>query len=96
MKRVRLLQPAEREMLDAACYYQSQSKVLSVEFLEKVGSAFHDIAMNPERCPVICHEIRRRRVYRFPYAVLYRIESAEIIVVAVAHLRRRPEYWTER
>ena len=96
MKLVRLLQPAEREMVDAACYYQSQSSGLGVEFLDKVESAFHDIAMNPDRWPVILHEIRRRLVYRFPYAVLYRIESAEIIVVAVAHLRRRPESWTER
>ena len=82
-------------MLDAACYYQSQSPGLGKEFLDKVESAFSDVAANPERWPVIRHEIRRRLIHRFPYAVFYRIEPAEIVVLAIAHLRRRPEYWTE-
>jgi len=42
--------------------YQSQPPGLGAEFLDKVESVFRDIAMNPERWPVIRHEIRRRVV----------------------------------
>jgi len=30
---------------------------------------------------------------RFPFKVLYRVSSNVIVVVAVAHDRRRPGYW---
>lgn len=41
-------------------------------------------------------EIRRRRIERFPYAIVF-VESAdEYVVVAVMHLRRRPGYWLSR
>jgi hypothetical protein len=35
-------------------------------------------------------------VPRFPYRVVYRNRPDEIVVVAVAHLRRRPGYWKNR
>jgi len=83
-------------MLDAARYYEEQAPGLGKEFLQKLESAFDDIAANPERWAVIRHEVRRRLIHRFPYAVLYRVEPTEVVVLAVAHLRRRPEYWIER
>ena len=46
--------------------------------------------------PVIEAELRRRLVRRFPFGILYRIEPEEIVIVAVAHLRRKPGYWRER
>jgi hypothetical protein len=36
------------------------------------------------------------RVARFPYAVLYSIVGERIRVIAVAHDRRRPFYWSGR
>jgi hypothetical protein len=33
---------------------------------------------------------------RFPYLVFYRILDADIEIVAVAHEKRRPGYWTNR
>jgi len=45
---------------------------------------------------VPCGGIRKRPVHRFPYAVLYRVDPDEIVVVAVMHQRRRPDYWRSR
>jgi plasmid stabilization system protein ParE len=39
---------------------------------------------------------RRVLVPRFPYQVVYRLMSTEIVIVAVAHLKRRPGYWRRR
>jgi hypothetical protein len=35
-------------------------------------------------------------IERFPYAVVYGIEDETIIVIAIAHTRRKPTYWVER
>lgn len=93
---VRLLQPADQEMFDAAAYYELQVPGLGRAFLDKVDSAVSDIAENPERWPVLRLDVRRRLIHRFPYGLLYRLDSDEVVVLAVAHLRRHPAYWIGR
>ena len=41
-------------------------------------------------------EIRRCLIARFPYGLIYGIDGDTIVVVAVAHLHRRPRYWIDR
>ena len=96
MKTVSLLHPAEQEMLDAAAYYESRVPGLGAAFLDKVASAVVDIAEGPQRWTVIQPHIRRRLIHRFPYGLLYRVDPDEIVVLAIAHLHRRPTYWMER
>ncbi len=96
MKIVRMVQPAEQEMLDAAAYYELQVSGLGQDFLAKIASAVTDIAENPERWPVIRLNVRRRLVHRFPYGMLYRVDPDEVVVLAVAHLHRHPAYWVGR
>jgi len=33
---------------------------------------------------------------RFPYSVVYRVRTSELLVIAFAHQRRRPNYWRHR
>ena len=40
--------------------------------------------------------VRRRLVQRFPFAILYQSGPGDLSVIAVMHLRRRPDYWTKR
>jgi len=39
---------------------------------------------------------RRILLRRFPYQIVYRLKPDGIVVVAVAHLKRRPGYWKSR
>ena len=96
MKPVRLLRPAEQELIEAAAYYEKQVSGLGHAFLDKVEAALDDIAEHPDRWPLIAGPVRRRLVYRFPYGILYRTEPAEVLVLAIAHLHRRPLYWRSR
>lgn len=96
MKTVRFLQPAENEMLEAAFYYEQQSGGLGKDFLNKVQSAVDDIVQHPTRWPKARASIRRRLVHRFPYVILYENQSQEVLIVAVMHLRRHPNYWIGR
>jgi hypothetical protein len=41
-------------------------------------------------------EVRHCLVHRFPYGVLYSVESEGIFILAVMHLRRDPDYWRFR
>lgn len=40
--------------------------------------------------------LRRWPLRRFPYYVLYNVDGAALLILAVAHERRRPGYWGER
>lgn len=96
MKPVRLLGPAEQEMLEAAQYYELHAPGLSGDFLDSIESAIQDIGENPERWPIVYSGVRRRLIRRFPFGLLYRSEPKEVIVLAVMHLHRRPSYWVDR
>ena len=40
--------------------------------------------------------VRSKGVNGFPYRVIYFVQGAQLMVVAVAHAKRRPGYWRER
>jgi plasmid stabilization system protein ParE len=96
MKPVRFIQPAEQEMLDASLYYERKAHGLGEDFLDKVDAAVGDAAENPQRWPILRNNVRRRLVRRYPYAVLYRDDFDEIVILAVMHLKRHPSYWFKR
>ncbi|OGW13567.1 MAG: hypothetical protein A3G93_10400 [Nitrospinae bacterium RIFCSPLOWO2_12_FULL_45_22] len=96
MKPAVLLPEAEQEMLEAARYYEAQATGLGVDYLSEVEHAVRTIEEVPATWPIIEGELRRRLIRRFPFGILYRIEPEEIVIVAVAHLRRKPGYWKER
>lgn len=96
MKPLIFLPEAEQEMIEAALYYQSQTSGLGVDFLSEVEHALKFIIESPNTYPILKGELRRRLLRRFPFGILYRVDPEEIVVTAVAHLRRRPGYWKKR
>lgn len=96
MKPIIFLPEAEEEMNEAARYYDSQASGLGTDYLSEVERAVETIAESPMTWPKIEGDLRRRLVRRFPFGILYFIEIEEIVIVAVAHLRRRPGYWKKR
>lgn len=65
-------------------------------FALEIDRALDAIVGAPERWPLRPSGERRMTLSRFPYSVLYRTRAGEIFVVAIAHQRRRPEYWRRR
>jgi len=96
MKRVVFLIPAEEEMTQAALFYESRAGGLAARFLNHVESAVQAIVKNPAAYPPARGTIRRKRVPQFPYAILYRDDPDEIVILAVMHMHRRPGYWQQR
>lgn len=81
MKQIIFLQPAERELEEAAFYYESQKVGLGALYLIEIEKSLASIAESPTAWIVIRQKIRRRLVRRFPFGILYRINKDCIVVV---------------
>ncbi len=93
---IRLLDVAQHELDEAIEYYNVESPGLGDQFLLEVLSAFDRIRQFPNSWHPYTENSRRCQTRRFPYAIVYQILEPEILVVAVAHTHRRPEYWRDR
>ena len=88
---------AEQELVDAATYYEEQKLGLGLEYLEEVERAVNFLIRYPKAGSEVRASIRRLVLPRFPYSLLYRVfEGDQVRILAVAHHRRRPQYWLSR
>ena len=88
---------AEAEHLESVAYYESRQPGLGASYLAEFESAMENVWQAPHRYPVERRpDIRRATLQRFPYTILYREVGEVVQVLAVAHQRRRPEYWLGR
>lgn len=96
MASFRFLPPAEEELLQQIAYYSSVRSELGIQFEEAVAEAVRKAAAYPEHGAARSKNTRRRLVSGFPFGVIYAVAGNEIIVVAVADGRRKPDYWVNR
>jgi hypothetical protein len=94
--KVRFLEIAEIELDEAIRWYEVQASGLGDAFLVEVLSAATRIAQYPEAWQLLDEGVRRCRLSRFPYGLIYVIEGGNVLVLAVAHLHRKPDYWRDR
>jgi plasmid stabilization system protein ParE len=88
---------ASQDYLRARRWYSRRSALAAQRFTDTIDQALRRIAAAPQAGPVYRGPWRWTRAGRFPYIIYYRIvSSTEVLVVAVAHQRRRPGYWTRR
>ena len=95
---VRTSEPASGEFIDAIRWYEARRRGLGAEFFDAVAEMLTLIEGRPEIGSVSRHDHSTRRVLvpRFPYQVVYHLTPTEIVIVAVAHVKRRPGYWKIR
>jgi hypothetical protein len=41
-------------------------------------------------------EVRVDTMERFPFLIPYAVEGVQLVVLAIAHAKKRPGYWTDR
>ena len=101
MARVRILEEAANEAIEAAAWYEEQRQGLGIEFAEAFHAALDlleaevvPLAKMPGRSGQ--EGAKRIIMNRFPYDLIVRENHDVLIVVAVAHHSRRPGYWKGR
>jgi plasmid stabilization system protein ParE len=99
--RVRLHPGAVADLTSAGDWYELQVAGLGADLTDEVDRALDAIAERPMTWPEWpgvgeALGVRRFLLARFPFAVAYVVEGDEVVVLAIAHLRRRPGYWVRR
>lgn len=94
--RARFLKPAEAEVEEAVAYFDEQREGLGERFEEALSDAVAFVAERPLSGKGISKLVRKFRVRTFSYNLIYAVDADEIVIIAVAHHRRRPGYWRNR
>jgi len=93
---VRVLEVAQHELDEAVSYYNGQVAGLGNAFLLEAVAAIERIRQFPDAWHPLDQNVRRCRLRRFPYGLIYHADETGVLVVAVAHTHRRPDYWRDR
>lgn len=84
---------AEKEIQNAADYYESQEPGLGSRFVNELDRATAFILQFPNAWTRISRRSRRCCLRYFPYNVIYSVQGDTITVVTVVHQSRDPEKW---
>ncbi len=87
---------AEKELNEAVKYYNQCKNNLGFEFARDVYSAIQEIISFPQAWTNISINVRRCLLKRFPYGIIYNVDKAEVFIIAVMQLNKKPDYWTKR
>jgi plasmid stabilization system protein ParE len=84
------------ELEQAAEWYDAQGSKLRREFLAEVLAGLDRIIERPRAWQPLGRGLRRFRLSRFPYGIAYEVNDERILIIAIAHLHRKPGYWKRR
>lgn len=95
-KPVEYLPAALLEFEESAAWYEEHQPGVGERFQEAVKATERQLQRDPMLGTSYYRQTRKWRMKGFPFNIVYREESERIIVVAVAHGKRRPGYWHRR
>ncbi len=87
---------AKSELEEATAFYELEYKGLEKRFKQEVKKSIKRIIEYPKVYSIERGDIRKCLLHKFPYKILYSVEDNHILVIAIAHLHRKPNYWIER
>ena len=100
--RLELHPEARAELRRAALWCDERRPGLGDEFIAAVSAAFDRVGDAPESYPAwpgtraAAPLIRKATIQRFPYVIAFEGHDRHLLVLAVAHAKRRPLYWLTR
>lgn len=87
---------ASEDYAAAFAWYYSRGTALASDFEREIERGIRLISQNPLRWPRYDNERRRLIVRKFPYSIIYELHGEDVVVLAVAHGKRKPDYWRDR
>jgi plasmid stabilization system protein ParE len=86
---------ADRELSDSALFYAREANAeLGLAFILEYERTLALPCANPHLGAPWRNGRRRFPLRKFPYSVIYYICGEELRIIALAHHRRRPSYWS--
>ena len=97
MKPLIIHSEARVELDSAIAYYEERKVGFGLDFLSQVEQDLGKIQQNPNLgAPYKVTGLRRYVMQHFPFLIFYAEFEEFIWVVAIAHGKRRPDYWRRR
>jgi len=101
MRRVRVSLEATRELQEAANWYETEKPGLGSRLIDAFGNALELLREDfPPVTPVPGDSgqrgAKRLILHRFPFSVITVEHEDGVVVVALAHQSRHPDYWKNR
>src|ERR1043166_5795064 len=93
---IEILPGARNDLRGAYDWYFQRNPAAATSFLAEIERAIATLSDNPLMWPSYVEGTRRCVLRRFPFSIIYRVKDSSILIVAVAHGRRRPGYWRSR
>ena len=94
--KIQFLELAQKELDDVFEYYEYQQADLGYRFVQEVYNTIELIRTYPLGWSSVSEKSRRCLVKTFPYGVIYQKRENIILIVAIANLHRKPNYWVKR
>ncbi|MBS0545578.1 MAG: type II toxin-antitoxin system RelE/ParE family toxin [Proteobacteria bacterium] len=95
--RVVVVAEAQAEFDEAVDYYRTHASASIAEgFVDDFERALRLLIENPEIGSHVSKRSRGLVFRRFPYKLVYQITADAVVIKAIAHQRRRPNYWRRR
>jgi toxin ParE1/3/4 len=94
VKELIVTQSAQFEIDQAVAWYDAVHPDLGDNLLYQIDLGLRQIAERPEAWSLFAEKYRHYIIARFPYAIIYHELPDFIEVLAFAHHRRKPLYWS--
>jgi toxin ParE1/3/4 len=87
---------AVEEFEQAVDYYTDISPHLAARFIQEIESRIELVKESPNRWKRVRFDVRTIYTHSFPYEVVYAIRPERILILAIMHQKRKPNYWQHR
>ena len=88
---------ADWELSEGAIYYTREANAeVGLAFILEYERALALLCTHPHLGAAWRNNRRRFPLRKFPYSIIYYVRDEELRVIALAHHRRKPTYWTGR
>jgi plasmid stabilization system protein ParE len=96
LRKVILLSGAKTDIREASRFYEAKRPGFGELFLSRFHHALSQVRAYPLTAPAIYGRYRRMGLEQFSHSIVYSVEANKVVVVAVMHDRRDPDYWKRR
>lgn len=98
--RYRILEEAEHELFAAAAHIEAEREGFGMKLFDELDAVI-EIALEQPKigAPIelpVPYDVRRFQLRRFSYSVFVAIMEDQLVVFAVSHHKRAPDYWARR
>ncbi len=91
----KIIEPAESELDDAFEFYEYELPGLGLKFIDEFRKGVKRILAYPYAWSPVQDNVRKCVLKKFPYNIVS-VEPDRIVILAIAHQRRKPDYWIDR